>query len=205
MAKPSITISIVVLMTMWTATSAFAGDMCATPEQAQKIREFYAAKPGTMPAIATRTLGFPEAVVTSGLPADQAISVSADAFAEVWALMSTWEETVFLIMKGSTVFEVLTGVGEGKPSETSDYFNIAYKHPLRGHLRPDQYESIYAIAIPGRNDVISRGVLVYDGDGALVFGTFISGDVLTPSESELAKFDKLWAMIQAKPSVCPAS
>ena len=106
-------------------------------------------------------------------------------------------------MKGNTVFEILTGVGEGKPSETSDYFNIEYKHALRGHLRPDQYESIYAISIPGRNDVISRGVLVYDDKGTLVFGAFISGDVLSPSESELTKFDELWAIIQAGPSVCP--
>jgi len=182
-----------------------AANLCATPEQAQKIREFYAEKPGTMPVIATRALGLPEAVVTSGLPAGQAVSVSADAFAEVWASMSAWEEAVFLIMKGNTVFEILTGVGEGKPSETSDYFNIEYKHALRGHLRPDQYESIYAISIPGRNDVISRGVLVYDAKGTLVFGAFISGDVLSPSESELTKFDELWAMIQAGPSVCPAS
>ena len=155
-----------------------------------------------MPVIANRTLRFPEAVVSSGLPAEQAVSVSADAFAEVWTFMSTWKEAVFLIMKGNNVFEILTGVGEGKPSERSAYFNIEYKHALRGHLRPDQFESIYAISIPGKEDVISRGVLVYDSTGSLVFGAFISGDVLSPSASELAKFDDLWAMIKAKPSVC---
>ena len=66
------------------------------------------------------------------------------------------------------------------------------------------YSSIYAVSIPGRDDNVSRGIIVYDEDGASVFGAFISGDVLSPSDSELAKFDDLWTMIESRPSVCQA-
>lgn len=199
------TIVVTTLCGAWIAGPAVAADRCATPEQTEQIREYYAEKPGAMPVTVARTLGISAEVVTSGLPADQAISVSAESFTDVWALMSEWTETVFVIMNGDNIFEVLTGVGTGRPSATSDYFNIDYRYPLRGHLRPDRFGSIYAVAIPRSKNKISRGVLIFDQDGALLFGTYISGNVLSPSDSELAKFDKLWAMIEARSSVCPRS
>jgi len=199
------TIAVVSLCGTWIASPVVAANHCATAEQTQQIREFYAEKPGAMPVTVGGKLGLSAEVVTSGLPAGQAISVSAEAFTDVWALMSEWKEAVFVIMNGDNIFEVLTGVGVGRPSATSDYFNIEYKYPLRGHLRPELYGTIYAVAIPRNKNKISRGVLIFDQDGALLFGVYISGNVLSPSDSELAKFDKLWALIEAKPSVCPRS
>lgn len=195
----------VALCGAWIASPVVAANRCATKEQTQQIRELYAEKPGAMPVTVARMLGFSAEVVTSGLPADQAISVSAESFTDVWALMSEWKEAVFVIINGDNIFEVLTGVATGRPSGTSDYFNIDYRYPLRGHLRPDRFSTIYAVAIPRNKNKISRGVLIFDQDGALLFGAYISGNVLSPSDSELAKFDKLWAMIEAKPSICPRS
>ena len=199
------TIVVITLCAAWIASPVVAANRCANPEQIQQIREFYAEKPGSMPFTVAKTLGFSAEVVTSSLSADQAISVSAEAFTEVWALMSEWKEAVFVIINGDNIFEVLTGVGAARPSAISDYFNIEYRYPLRGHLRPDLFASIYAVAIPRNNNKISRGVLIFDEDGALLFGTYISGNVLSPSDSELAKFNELWALIEAKPSVCPSS
>ena len=199
------TIVIVTLCGAWIARPVVAANHCATVEQIQQIREFYADKPGAMPVTVAKKLGFSAEVVTSGLPADQAISVSSEAFTDVWALMSEWKEAVFVIINGDNIFEVLTGVGAGRPSATSEYFNIEYRYPLRGHLRPDRYGTIYAVAIPRNQNKISRGVLMVDEDGAVLFGVYISGNVLSPSDSELAKFNKLWALIEAKPSVCPRS
>jgi putative heme iron utilization protein len=158
-----------------------------------------------LPVIAAQRLKLPEAVVTSALGAHRAVSAPGSAFAELWAVMAGWEQANFLIMKGANVFEILSGVSPGAPSETSQYFNIKYEHPLRGHLRPDLFGSIYAVALPGADDVVLRGVMFFDRDGALVFGTFISGEALTPSESDLARFNDIWELIEANPSVCAGS
>jgi putative heme iron utilization protein len=184
---------------------AGANEYCATPEQSQAIREFYAGKPGTLPVIAARRLGLPDALVTSGLPGDQAVSAPGSAFADVWAAMTAWQQANFLIMKGQNVFEILSGVAAGAPSKRSSYFNIAYEHPLRGHLRPDLYGSIYALDMPGDGETPIRGVLFFDTDGALVFGAFISGEALQPGPGEMEKFAAVWDLVEGRPSVCMAS
>ena len=106
-------------------------------------------------------------------------------------------------MKGQNVFEILSGVSEGAPSTRSDFFNIEYENPVRGHLRPDLYSAIYAVAIPGEDDAVARGVLFYDADGSLVFGVFVSGESLAPSADALAQFDAAMALVRAQPTVCP--
>ena len=70
--------------------------------------------------------------------------------------LNAWEPVTFLIMKGMNVFEIASSVGIGKPSETSDYYNVAYEQPLRGHLRPDLYSTITAVSRPGEGDCSLR-------------------------------------------------
>jgi putative heme iron utilization protein len=184
-------------------SNTLAADLCATPEQSRQIQAFYKEKPATMPVIAGRQLKLPEAVVVSGLPADQAAGADGEAFTDIWAAMTTWKEAVFLITKGDNVFEVVSPIAAATPSKTSQYTNIAYEHPLRGHLRPDQFRSIYAVAMPGKDGAMARGVLFYDADGASVFGAFLSGEGPPPPASEIAKFDALMRLVKARPRVCP--
>jgi len=205
MRKSSIAAVLVAVSMSCITARVAASDVCATVDQAAAVKEFYAASPGTLPVIAARRLKLTEAVVTSALGADRAVSAPGSAFADVWAVMTGWEQANFLIMKGANVFEILSGVSPGAPSETSQYFNIKYEHPLRGHLRPDLFGSIYAVALPGADEVVLRGVLFFDSDGASVFGTFISGEALTPSGSDLARFNDVWELIEASPSVCAGS
>lgn len=182
-----------------------ADDLCATPEERAKIMSFYAENPGMLPTIAARRLELSEAVVVSALPADQAVSAPGSAFADVWAAMGAWEQATFLIIKDGNVFEVLSSVGVGAPSERSRYFNIAYTQPLRGHLRPDTYAAIYAIDLPASgDDAPPRGVLIYGDDGSLVFGAYISGDAMRPAADELAKFEIVKTLVASRPAVCPA-
>jgi putative heme iron utilization protein len=181
-----------------------AASFCATPAQLQQVREFYASNPGTMPAIAARRLNLPEATVASALPAAESASLPGSHFATVWAAMTQWQEATFLIMKGANVFEIRSGVGKAERSKTSAYTNIEYVHPLRGHLRPDLYQSIYAVALPGRNGAVARGIIFYDGEGASVFGAFVSGDEPAPP-SEIAKFDRVMKLVRAGPVVCPSA
>ena len=185
------------------ATSASAQTFCASAEQATQVRAYLAENPGTQPAIAAVRLGLPEALVVSALDKSQAAATSGAAFREVWKAMEAWDQATFMIMKGANVFEILSGIGKGKPSERSQYFNIEYSQPLRGHLRPDLYASIYAVAIPVKEDVVSRGVIFYDADGASVFGAFISGDSMETTPAEIAKFDTVMSMVRKAPDICP--
>lgn len=197
--------SVVALGAMLVSGQAAADSFCATPAQAQQIRDFYRDNPGTMPAIASTRLKLPEALVVSGLPGAQSASAPGADFAGIWAAMGTWNEATFLIMKGANVFEVRSTVGKGAPSKTSKYFNIEYTQPVRGHLRPDQYESIYAVVLPGKDDAVVRGVLFFDAQGASVFGVFFSGDGPSPPASELPKFDAVMKLVRSRPAVCPGS
>lgn len=143
--------------------------------------------------------------VASALGANVAASAPGADFAEIWAAMGAWKEATFLIMKGPNVFEVRSAVGKGTPSKTSQYFNIEYTHPLRGHLRPDLYSALYAVQLPGKNkgEVSPRGVLVYDKDGASVFGAFLGGDGPLPDPADLVKFDELMKLMRSKQQACP--
>lgn len=185
------------------AQQAAADTFCATPQQTQQIREFYRNNAMTMPVVASRKLALPEAVVVSGLPPEQAASAPGKDFAEIWEAMTRWKEATFLIMKGPNVFEVLSGIGKIQRSKTSAYTNIEYVHPMRGHLRPDQYESIYAVSLPGKDGEAARGILFYDAQGASVFGVFMSGET-SPPASELAKFDEVMKLVQSRTPVCGA-
>ncbi|MEZ5533621.1 MAG: ChuX/HutX family heme-like substrate-binding protein [Steroidobacteraceae bacterium] len=187
------------------ASPAVADSFCATPEQAKQVADFYAAHPATMPPVAAARLKLPEATVASALGADSAASAPGADFAEIWAKLGEMSQLTFLIMKGPNVFEIASAAGKGTPSKTSQYFNIAYTQPLRGHLRPDLYASVYAVTLGAKdeNQVAPRGVLVYDASGASVFGAFLGGDGPKPTAADLAKFSELMTLVRAKTPVCP--
>ena len=180
-----------------------AETMCADAAQKEIVRAYFTDNPGTQPAIAAIRLRLPEALVVSALDESQAAATSADAFPEIWTAMTEWKVATFMIMKGASVFEILSGVGKGTPSSRSQYFNIEYSEPLRGHLRPDQYASIYAVAIPIKDDVVARGVIFYAANGASVFAAFISGESMEATPEEIAKFDAVMALVRNGPGVCP--
>jgi len=186
------------------STGVMAENYCASVDQASQVQEYYTEAPGAMPPIASMRTGLTEAIVVSGLADGQAVSTSGEHFAEIWEAMGSWGESTFLIMKGQNVFEIRSKVGKGAPSKSSDYFNIEYEQPVRGHLRPDLYASIYAVEMPGRGDATIRGVLFYGEDGASEFGVFISGDSVDPTEDDIANFNEVKDLIASKGSVCSA-
>ena len=182
---------------------AVAEDICATDQEREQVRAFYEESPGALPFTAARRLGLAEAKVVSALPADQAVSAPGSAFAEVWEVLSEVSEANFLITKGGTVFEVLSGVSPGAPSTRSQYFNIEYTQPLRGHLRPDEYAAIYALDLEiGESEGRVQGVLFYDGKGEPVFGVFVSGEALATTDENRAHFAAAKALIVSRPGVC---
>ena len=180
-----------------------AEPMCASAEQAQLVRDFYAKKPGASPVVAARQLKLPEALLGSGLPADQFAATDGKGFDQVWAALTTWEKAIVIITKGADVFEVFSPISAGETSSEDTRFNLTHDNPLAGHLRPDLYASIYAYAIPGKKGAVTRGVFFYDQSGMSVFGVMMSGKGPPPAATEVAKFQELLNMIRSLTPVCP--
>ena len=122
-----------------TSANADMAAMCATPDQAKQIQDFYKTKPGTIPAIANATLKLPDAVIASGLPADQSYGTNGEKFVDVWKSLMAWETPVVIIIKSGSVMEVRGPIREGIPSTRSNYFNVDEEDGdgFAGHLRPD--------------------------------------------------------------------
>ncbi len=182
--------------------SVFAEPMCASTEQAQLIRDFYDENPGASPIVAARQLKMSEALTGSGLPADRVAATGADAFGQVWAALTTWEKAIVIITKGADVFEVFGPISSGQMSAENSRFDLTHDNPLAGHLRPDQYSSIYVYSLPGKKGAVTRGVFFYDQSGASVFGVMMSGKGPPPPATEVAKFDELMALVSSLPPVC---
>ena len=197
------TLAATALALVLSAGTATGGELCANAEQISKVRAFYTVNVGALPPIAARRLQMPESLMLSALDDTQVQSAAGDAFEEVWSTMSDWGTSTFLIMKGANVFEIASGVGKGSPSKQSDYYNIEYTHPVRGHLRPDLYSSVYALVLNREEGPPARGVLFYDENGASVFGVFLAGEGADPGPEEVAKFQRVWDLLKSKPNACP--
>jgi len=200
------------LMAMLVATSgaARAGDapaLCATPDQVKQVQTYYAASPGAMPAIASRMLKLPDALIASALPADQAYGTSGAAFIRVWESLMAWDSPVVIVIKSGNVIEIRGRIPKGEPSKISNYFNVDEKgEGMSGHLRPDLMTTIYAVELPTKTaNAPLRGVLFFDAAGETVFGVYAAG------ESErgpappalLGQFEKTRALIRSMPKLCP--
>jgi putative heme iron utilization protein len=202
-----------ILMTTLAAVALSAGaataadaPLCATPEQAKQVQELYQ-KGGMLPMIANRTLKMNDAIIASALPAGQAVGTSAKNFPAIWNELAGMEG-VTLVMKGGNVYEIRGKIPKGEPSKSSQYFNIENDVGLSGHLRPDLYGAIYALAIPGRiPNSVSRGIMFVDretGDSAFMIAPGLVREGTTPPPAVLAQFEKVTATIKSFPPACPA-
>ncbi len=181
---------------------ALADDLCATSDQRQAVEEFLADKTPMMPIMAARELKLPEAIVASAYPDDYVASASAEAFDDIWTAMTKLDKVTVLITKGPHVYEVSSGIGAGTRSDTTPFFNLDHDNAFSGHLMPEMLSSISAVAVPGEEGKVGRGIFFYMPNGEPAFGTLISGNGPSPSADEIAKFDGIMAMIKARPSAC---
>jgi putative heme utilization carrier protein HutX len=199
------------MVTNGICAAAFAGAVlpasaaepaCATAAQVSAVRAAFAKPTPPAPFAAAAQLKMPEALVVSALPAEQAYGVAATHFQTVWKSLETWDQAVFVVMKGGHVFEVYGKVFAGEPSKRSNFFNLHGEGAgMSGHLRPDLLSSIYVIALPGKDSVM-RGVMFYDAAGEAAFGVYLSGEGPPPPASLVKKFEATAEEIRALPSVC---
>ncbi len=203
---PSSSIPIAVLLL--TATSLAAATVraaeapCADASQAAAVRAAFARPALPAPFAAAMELKLPEAAVVSALPANQAHGIAATHFAAVWKSLQSWEDAVFVVMKGGNVFETHGRIMAGEPSKRSNYFNLRGEGAgVGGHLRPDLLSSIYALSLPGKESV-TRGVIFYDKAGDQVFGVYVPGEGATPPASLVKAFETTAAAMRTLPAVC---
>lgn len=185
------------------ALPASAADAaCASASQVSAVRAAFAKPTPPAPFAAAMQLKLPEALVVSALPAEQAYGVAATHFQTVWKSLETWEQAVFVVMKGGNVFEAYGKVFAGEPSQRSKFFNLHGEGAgMSGHLRPDLLSSIYVIALPGKESVM-RGVMFYDAAGEASFGVYIPGEGAPPSAALVKQFEATAEEIRALPSIC---
>ena len=108
--------------------------MCATAAQVTQVREYYAANPGAMPAIATGALKLPDALIASALPPEQEYGTTGAGFVPVWESMMAWDSPVTIVIKSGSVIEIRGKIAQGLPSKVSHYFNVDESGPgLGGH------------------------------------------------------------------------
>jgi len=175
---------------------------CASAEDAQKVMDYYAQKPGLLPALVARDLAMNELIVASALPADQATGTSGAAFSEVWPRLTQVGWTMTLVLKGGHVFEIFGPVKSGEPSTRSNYFNLAGDEYFGAHLRPDLLSAIYAYTIPNAEDGKMLAVSFYGASGESDFSIVLTAEGRTPADEDRAKFDEVVAFIQSQPQLC---
>lgn len=175
---------------------------CATATQVSAVRAAFAKPTPPPPFAAALELKMPEALVVSALPAEQAYGVAATHFQTVWKSLETWDQAVFVVMKGGNVFESYGKVFAGEPSKRSKFFNLHGEGAgMSGHLRPDLLSSIYVMALPGK-EAVMRGVMFYDAAGEAAFGVYIPGEGAPPSAALVKQFEATAEEIRALPSIC---
>lgn len=180
--------------------------ICASPDQAKQVNEFYAKMPGMMPAVAAgRMLKMPEASIASSLPADQAAIVSGSEFVKLWETATAWPTVMGLIIRDGSVFELPGKVMIGEPSKTSNFYNLKPGGGFSGHLRPDMMSTIAVLAIPGKDGAVTRGMFFYNGAGDSIFGVALvgsGGEGSAPTAEAVAAFDKTMALAKSLPKAC---
>jgi putative heme iron utilization protein len=190
------------LLATLSAGALAAPPLCATPDQAARVREAYATSPAAPAFMAAGRLGLAEAVVLSALPAPQATGTTGAGFGKVWESLQAWPDATTVLVKGGHVIEVRGRIPPGEPSAKSAFFNLKQAGAgLGGHLRPDLVGAIYAVDMAGTEGPL-RGVTFVDTAGESLFGVYLpegSGD----QAALAAGFDRTRALIAALARACP--
>lgn len=184
-------------------SAAQAADVCATPDQAIEVKALYSRSAGLVPSLASRQIDVPEVAIASALPAIDKAGTSGKGFAEIWATVTEWEDSMTLIQKEGHVYEIMGAVPPGKRSERSNYFNLEPGAAFGGHIRDDQMSAIYAIELPGRGGDTIRSIHFYDQSGTTAFSVLIRPEAGPASEDDKASFAATMALVKSMEPVCP--
>jgi len=192
-----------VLVLSGASTGLLAGpSLCATADQAAKVREAYATPPASPTFMAAGRLGVTEAVVLSALAGKATTGTTGAAFHPVWESLQAWEDATAVVVKGGNVIEVRGRIPAGEPSAKSQFFNLKQEGAgLGGHLRPDLVGAIYAVELQSAQGPM-RGINFVDVAGESLFGVYLPEGAGDKPEL-VAGFARTRDLIAGLPRVCP--
>jgi putative heme iron utilization protein len=164
---------VVALMTVLSGPSA-AASLCATPEQAAKIRETYSGRPGMAPFEVGKSLGITEETVITGLPESQSVGTSdGQAFAKIWASLSDWERPIVVIpLSNDNIVEVFGPLGTNVVTSGSEVRIETNRIGLGGHFHPSSIAAIHAVMLPRRDGQTLHGAIFLDADGRSIISVY---------------------------------
>lgn len=176
---------------------------CATAEEAQQVRDYYAQQespPATL--MAARRMEIPEAVVATSLSDDDVRSIGGEHFRAVWKTMENWEDATIIVTKGAHVFEIMGPVHKGEDSKRSKFFNLDYGvGGTGGHLRPDTVAAVHAVNTQN-DERDTLGVFFTGEDGESAFAVYLSRENEPANLAKREKFQETWDLVGSKPRVC---
>lgn len=195
--------AVAALQGLSSAHAADAPNICATADQAIEVKAVYSQNAGLVPSLASRQIDVPEVAIASAMPAVDKAATSGAGFAEIWATVTEWDDSMTLIQKEGHVFEIMGAVPPGKRSERSNYFNLDPVAPFGGHIRDDQMSAIYGIELPGRGGDTIRSVHFYDQSGITAFSVILRPETGPVTEADKARFTATMDLIKSMEPVCP--
>lgn len=190
------------VLSSWSAGLLAGPTLCATADQAAKVREAYATPPAAPTFMAASKLALPEAVVLSALAGQGATGTTGAGFEKVWASLQGWDDATVVLLKGANVVEVRGRIPSGAPSTKSQFFNLKQDGAgLGGHFRPDLMGAIYVVELAGAQGPL-RGVTFVDLAGESLFGVYLpEGAGEKPGLA--AAFGRTRELIAGLAKVCP--
>ena len=189
---------------------------CASAEQKQTVREFFAEMPASPPLVVQRILGLSEEIVVSALPSSMAVGTSAEHFEEVSALFETIPGQVqYVIEAADTVTKVFAPITAAHDTVEDDvWYDLISEGVLEGgpglmiHLRPENLSSIYAIDLPGGEmpdgsvrEGGTRAILFFGKDSRSAVGIYVTL-VSDGTPESVAAFDDIKDLIASLPDLC---
>ena len=131
-----------------------------------------------------RECGTTELEAARAMPQTMCYFAPKDTFDTIWAELTTWEKSTFIIQSKGSVFEVKGKISQGKYGH--GYFNLMGEEGLNGHLKVDDLETIAFMTTPFMG-MESMSLRFFNNEGAIKFSIYAGRNKdrkIIPSVSE---------------------
>lgn len=196
------------------AGHAAAADNCASADDTQVIRHYYAqTRPGAPPPAVARLFRMDETRVVSALEPAQAYGVRSNRllFDEVWKSVDAWGADtrigIVFTSGGMHVWNFPSKVPQTQSTSTPIWYDMYADGGagVHGHITPQEVDQIWALQLPTREaDKFTRILGFYDRQGALIVGLYVSEGVKDFDPRAVAGFERTRELLRSQPRICAA-
>ena len=208
------TVSLSLLLALGAAGHAGAHDFCASADDANVIRDYYAnVRPGAPPPAVARLFRMEETRVVSALRPEQAYGVRSDRlfFDEVWKSVDAWgaDTRIGIVLTGGGmhVWNFPSKVPQTQSTSTPIWYDMYADNGdgVHGHITPAEVDQIWALQLPTKEaDKFTRILAFYDRQGDLIVALYVSEGVKPFDPKAVAGFEKTRELLKTQPRLCAA-